>query len=116
MLAGLLQDIYDFGLISPSQLATGIIDSANGKLTLSLSPENNNNNNVDDDVADTTPTNDEAGGFSKIENEFTAARLLVSKVKSEVQVLQERCEKLDGTRVGVLFNFFIFLFILFIIT
>ena len=107
MLAGLLQDIYDFGLISPSQLATGIIDSANGKLTLSLSPENNNNN-VDDDVADTTPTNDEAGGFSKIENEFTAARLLVSKVKSEVQVLQERCDKLDGTGVGFLFLIFIF--------
>lgn len=85
MLTSLLKDIYDMGLVTPSQLAANVI---NGEPIAAKAND------------DTTPTEETASsgdGFSKIDDEFTAARLLVSKVKSEVATLQERCDKLDGT-------------------
>lgn len=84
MLTGLVKDIADMGLVSPSQIAANVLN------------ENIIRENGESEEA-AVVMNEGGDGFSKIDDEFTAARLLVSKVKSEVQTLQERCEKLDGT-------------------
>lgn len=103
MLTGLLKDIYDMGLVSPSQIAANVLNEklmregdvgANGDAKLDTDLDGNKENDASLAMAESTSNGD---GFSKIDDEFTAARLLVSKVKSEVQTLQERCEKLDGT-------------------
>lgn len=67
MLQMLLTDMYDLGVVSPAQVAQGVVNTdPNG-----------------------TPN------FKNIDDEFTAARLLVSKVKSEVKTLVDKCDKLD---------------------
>ena len=90
MLSGLLKDLYDMGIVSPSQIAQGVLNTGNPGRNGEISENGGTEGDFDSG-------NDE---FSKIDDEFTAARLLVSKVKSEVSTLVERCEKLDGDKTS----------------
>lgn len=77
MLAGLLKDLYEMGLVSPSQIAQGLANNSSEKELETAEP----------------------GTFTAIDDEFTTARLLVSKVKAEVKTLLKRCENNDQQKV-----------------